>query len=122
MKSSVHIAYGKEGEVKAVEYLEHNGYVILDRNFIAHKQLGEVDIVAKKNDIIVFVEVKTRSYQYINISQLVNKTKQKKIIHTSLLYLQKHNIHESAYVVRYDICYINNDNIEYFENAFIREY
>ena len=53
---------GKIGESLATKYLDDNGYAIVDRNFEFRKKgikYGELDIVAKKDDIFVFVEVKT---------------------------------------------------------------
>ncbi len=47
------------GEDAACEYLSKNGYKILERNF--RKSYGEIDIIAVKNETLVFVEVKTRT-------------------------------------------------------------
>lgn len=52
------IQAGKLGEDAAVKLLQREGYKILDRNF--HSKRGEIDIVAQDQDILVFVEVKTR--------------------------------------------------------------
>lgn len=49
---------GNYGEEVAVKYLQKQGYKILERNF--RKGYGEIDIVAKQNETVVFVEVKTR--------------------------------------------------------------
>lgn len=49
---------GKEGEDIATEFLQKNGYKILDRNFCAKQ--GEIDIIAKEKEEYVFIEVKTR--------------------------------------------------------------
>jgi putative endonuclease len=50
---------GNWGEQAAVEYLEKQGYVILTRNFRSGH--GEVDIIARQENVLVFVEVKARS-------------------------------------------------------------
>lgn len=47
------------GEEKATTYLSSKGYKILERNY--SKRYGEIDIIAVKNNVLVFVEVKTRS-------------------------------------------------------------
>lgn len=54
-----HNELGKKGEELAVEYLQQNGYEILDRNWVFQK--AEIDIIAKKDNIFAVVEVKTRS-------------------------------------------------------------
>jgi putative endonuclease len=56
---SVQQRVGRWGEQAAAEYLEEKGYTILARNF--RTQHGEVDIIARQENVLVFVEVKTRS-------------------------------------------------------------
>lgn len=51
---------GKLGENLAVDFLKNKGFSILETNYYASRY-GEIDIIAKKDEIIVFVEVKTRS-------------------------------------------------------------
>ena len=57
---AVHNDLGRKGEDMAAEYLQHEGYCILARNWV-NKGRKELDIVATKDDVVVFVEVKTRS-------------------------------------------------------------
>lgn len=52
------IELGKDGELKAVDYLDSRGYEILERNYRCN--FGEIDIIARKDGIVCFVEVKTR--------------------------------------------------------------
>ena len=49
---------GNGGELDAVSFLRRRGFAILDRNYIFNH--GEIDVVAKDGDVLVFVEVKTR--------------------------------------------------------------
>ena len=56
---AIHNALGKAGEDAVAAYLEHNGYVIRDRNW--RKNRLELDIVATKDNGLIIVEVKTRS-------------------------------------------------------------
>ncbi|MFV2082699.1 MAG: YraN family protein, partial [bacterium] len=58
-----HISIGKRGENIAIRYLRRRGYRMLTRNFLC--RLGEIDIVARKGEIIVFAEVRTRRYPFL---------------------------------------------------------
>ena len=77
---------GNFGEDKAAEYLESQGISVLKRNF--HARCGEIDIIAKDGETIVFCEVKTRlSKAFGTPSEYVDYKKQEKIIKTALYYL-----------------------------------
>ena len=79
---------GKEGEAIAVQFFTELGYTILDRNF--HSQQGEVDIVAKDGDMLVFVEVKAYSIGSFGTPLgAVGKSKKASIIHAARTYLMK---------------------------------
>lgn len=81
---------GKLGEQIATEYLEKNNYKIIKRNFYCRQ--GEIDIIAKDNDEIVFVEVKTRSsIDFGQPSEAVNSVKQKHMIKAAQYFLYKTN-------------------------------
>lgn len=94
------IEIGRFGEKTASIYLKKNGYLILDNNFRCN--LGEVDIIARHRDTIVFIEVKTRkSNLYGTPAQAVNRSKQNKIIKTALYYLKINNKFNDN--IRFDI-------------------
>lgn len=77
---------GDFGEEMACSYLEKQGITVLKRNF--HAKFGEIDIIAKDGETIVFAEVKTRlSKDYGTPSEFVDFRKQEKIIQTALYYL-----------------------------------
>lgn len=85
---------GDLGEKISREYLENKGYKILDRNF-RYSKLGELDIIAKKGDIVIFFEVKTRMktgpdgfWPEDNITY----SKQKKLIKLSQIWLAKRHM------------------------------
>ncbi|MCM8772312.1 MAG: YraN family protein [Candidatus Omnitrophica bacterium] len=80
------IELGKIGEEKAINFLQKNGYKIIDRNF--RTKFGEIDIIAKKNRKIVFIEVKTRSSDNFGLpEEAVNKKKLRKIERVGLCYM-----------------------------------
>lgn len=77
---------GKLGEDIATNFLTEKGYAILDRNFECRQ--GEIDIIAKDKEEMVFIEVKTRtSNKYGAPSEAVNKIKQKHMLQSIKYYL-----------------------------------
>ena len=78
---------GERGEDAAVKFLRRNGYKILVRRFKSHA--GEIDIIARQKDWLVFIEVKTRqTEQYGAPSEAVKKEKQRHMIRVALDYLR----------------------------------
>ena len=99
------IKVGNFGERIAEKYLKDKGYQILDKNYSfripGNPQKGEIDIVAKKSDVISFVEVKTLSTalkfvggspSHISPEEKVNFGKQRKLIKTAESWLLKNKI------------------------------
>ena len=87
---------GKIGEDKATEYLEKLGYKIIERNFVAKQ--GEIDIIAKDKQELVFIEVKTRTNNlYGKPIDSVNKPKQKHFTNTVEYYIYSKHL-ENEYV------------------------
>jgi len=112
------ISIGNKGEELAIEYLIENNYRILEKNF--RSKIGEIDIVAKINEIVVFVEVKTRSsLEYGYPYEAVGRTKKHKIAKTANSYIMMRNLKETQF--RFDIIevYFNREkNINHFIDAF----
>ena len=99
---------GKKCEDLACEYLRNNGYEILERNFSC--KLGEIDIIAKNQEYIVFIEVKTRSsICYGKPSEAVDDIKKKHIYRVAKFYIQKHNLENEFF--RFDVIevYLSKD-------------
>lgn len=79
---------GKYGEDISVKYLEENNYKILERNFNSY--YGEIDIIAKEKNEIIFIEVKSRrNFKYGRPIEAVNNIKIKHIKNTAMYYLVK---------------------------------
>lgn len=110
---------GNWGEDRAVNFLLSQKYEILDRNY--RIRTGEIDIVALKDDTVVFVEVKSLPHGNLEIlSHELNSTKQKKIIKTSKSYLQNHRQYSNRFI-RYDVLAIDVpglDPVHHIVNAF----
>ncbi len=80
---------GSLGERWAAEYLAGHGYRILETNYRCRK--GEVDIVARDGDCLVFVEVRTRSGPGFGTpEESVTAAKQHRLVSVALSYLQSH--------------------------------
>ncbi len=119
--SSLSKNIGYKGEQIAVDYLSQNGYIILNRNY--HSKFGEIDIIASKDEYIIFIEVKTRNVNaWDSPKSAVSKSKQIKIIKTAMTYLAEHNV--DSYV-RFDVIEIINigniSTINHIDSAFILE-
>ena len=106
---------GRAGEIKSAEYLKKKGYKILKTNY--KTAIGEIDIIAKDQEYVVFVEVKTRSSsEYGQPSEAVNNKKQEKYYKVAMQYLQKEKKTESP--CRFDVIEIENGEINHILNAF----
>lgn len=109
-------ASGVKGEEIAKEFLQAKGYAIVAQN-IFYPNIGEIDIIAKDGNILVFVEVRTRTDNFFgNPLETITKAKIKKIVNTSRKYLSEHKISCQGY--RYDVIGILYDKITHIENAF----
>ncbi len=108
---------GDFGEDIATRYLEKKGYQILERNFL--KSYVEIDIICIKNEILTFVEVKTRKNDEFKPASLdVDYYKQERIKKTAQAYMIEKNLGE--FLISFDVCevYLENKKIHYIKNAF----
>ena len=105
--------FGIIGEKIAQDYLRRNGYEILKTNFYTRK--GEIDIIASINNIIVFVEVKTRTnLKYGTPAMSIRDTKLKHIKSTAKIFLKLNNLYK--YEIRFDVIEIIIKNGKCFIN------
>ncbi len=112
---------GKIGENFAVYLLEQKGYKIIETNF--RNKIGEIDIIAKDEDVFVFVEVKLRNNLDFGFPQeAINKKKQFNIKNTALSYLKSKGLLGQVQI-RFDCISIIGENyydceINHIENIF----
>lgn len=100
------VSRGAAGEVLAARFLRDKGWEILVANY--HTRFGEIDIIADDGKYIVFVEVKTRGENaWFTPAEAVTAEKQRKLIHTAGLFLQKY---PSAHQPRFDVIEVWNDD------------
>lgn len=112
---------GALAEEAGARYLESRGYTILARNY--RLRVGEVDIIAEKDDAIAFVEVKSRRSVHFGLPRdNVNKTKQRQIARAAVGYISINNIRGRDF--RFDIIEVylgptgEPKQIEHIEHAF----
>lgn len=85
-----HNLTGKWGEQIALEYLLAHGYTIEDRNVRYGKV--ELDIVVRKGNRIIFVEVKTRSSDYVDPLTSIDPDKSRRLLYAANAYMQNVNL------------------------------
>ena len=109
---------GKQGENICKKYLLDNDYKIVKQNYFTN--FGEIDIIAEKDNLLVFVEVKyTKVGKFGNPVFSVNKSKRKRIYLSSEDFLQKYPQKKD---IRFDIITIEKNNsskLTHYENAFM---
>ncbi|MBO5372626.1 MAG: YraN family protein [Lachnospiraceae bacterium] len=107
---------GSDYETLAMEYLEGEKYQILERNF--HSRWGEIDIIARDGDYLVFVEVKYRKNSSCgNPLEAVDARKQKRICRTAVYYLSKNGYGDSK-PCRFDVIAFEGEEVLHIKNAF----
>ncbi|NIZ19008.1 YraN family protein [Entomospira culicis] len=119
MASNISKQRGYAGEDLATQFLENLGVKILKRNF--KSEYGEVDIIGEDNEnTLAFVEVKSwKKYDFTDLEFSISKTKRKRIIQTSLIYLLEHPEFDN-HQIRYDILFLawRSKQLNYITNAF----
>ena len=107
---------GTDTEQLACDYLQSKGLQLLQRNFFS--RYGEVDLIMRDGDTIVFVEVRYRKNRnYGGAAASVTPTKQQRIIKTALNYQQQNTLQDA---MRFDVVAVegNAPRIEWIQNAF----
>ena len=113
---------GEKGEVFAIKYLKKNKYKIIDCNYWA-PYCGEIDIIARKKGVYIFIEVKTRSGDFLNPREAVDEKKEKTIHQAAWCFLKQYELEEAKR--RFDIIEVvgfdfDDFKINHLENAFFK--
>ena len=111
------IEKGKLGEEIASRYIKSKGGIIIEQNY--RTKIGEIDLIAKINGELVFVEVKSRSsINYGYPAEAVNYKKQRKITNVAKYYILDNSLENVS--VRFDVIeiYLKNKKINHIVNAF----
>ena len=111
---------GNAGEQKASDYLVSKGYAILGRNW--RTKTGEIDIIALKDETLVFIEVKSLPNGTNELLQTeLNRGKLQRIVKTSKRFLLNHRQYSNSYI-RYDVIVLDMQGLPevyHIENAFM---
>ena len=112
--------WGDYWEGVALSYLKQKGLKKINRNF--NCKVGEVDIIMKNNDILIFVEVKYRKNDnWVSAVESVTKSKQRKIIKAAQMFLLQNQKYKN-WNCRFDVVSIQGDKhnpeINWIEHAF----
>jgi putative endonuclease len=110
---------GKKGEEIALRFLKKKGYRIIETNYVC--KLGEMDLIAKEKDTLVFIEVKTRTSMHFGPPQLaVTNFKQRQLSKVALSFLKEKKLEDVK--ARFDVVAIllgqKGEEIELIRNAF----
>ena len=109
---------GHTGEAAAVTFLESRGYRVVERNFRCRR--GEIDIIAREKESLVFVEVKCWDvYSFSELEYALDGRKVKRLLAAARYYLHKHPGAGNC-TVRFDVIFLteNMTKIEHVINAF----
>mgnify|MGYP006269306337 FL=1 len=114
---------GKKGEEVALRFLKKKGYRVIEQNYVC--KMGEMDIIAKEKDTLVFVEVKTRTSMAFGPPQLaVTPIKQRQLSKVALNFLKEKKLEDIK--ARFDVVAIlllpEKEEIELIRDAFDLQY
>jgi putative endonuclease len=109
---------GREGERRAEQFLTERGYTVLERNFRSRR--GEIDLIAEKDDRIVFVEVKNWAYlDRGDLEYAIDRRKQGRIVATSRQFLHAHpQLRRRHYGFDVILVSPNTPEVIHYEDAF----
>ncbi len=111
---------GNAAEQHAVEYLNQQGLILITKNYRC--RYGEIDLIMRENDILVFVEVRYRQHHHFGSSaETIDYRKQRKLSVTAQCYLQRQRLTDKV-KCRFDVIAFNQPSavqpIAWIQNAF----
>ncbi len=107
---------GRAGEAQAADFLRKHKYTIIGANY--HCRFGELDLIAQKRDLVIFVEVKLRKNDRFGAAaDAVTVSKQEKLRKAALCWMASHQCDAPT---RFDVIEIYTDTgkLNHIENAF----
>jgi putative endonuclease len=114
-----HLSLGLRSEKEACNFLQTKGLKLISSNY--HCPFGEIDIIMKEGDVLVFIEVRLRSHIiYGSALESIDSRKQQKLLKSATHYLQKHQLLDKI-DCRFDVIGFSNSSIEWIKDAFSYE-
>lgn len=104
--------FGDQSENLATLFLEQESFMILERNYFARK-LGEIDIIAKHDDVLHFIEVKSGKSDSFDPVYNVTPAKLRKVVNSAHYYMKTKRL-DMAFSI--DALIIRQDEVEFIEN------
>jgi putative endonuclease len=104
---------GQEGEQKALEYLQQQGLVLIEKNY--RRPFGEIDLIMREHSTLVFVEVRSRAQGLFGgAAASITPTKQRRLVLAAQSYLQAYT-HPPA--CRFDVVAIDAGRVTWLTNV-----
>lgn len=105
---------GRQAESGAERFLEQHGLRVIERNF--RRRFGEIDLILRENDVLVFVEVRKRSHRaFADGAESIDARKRQRLLRTAEAYLQNRRWRGP---VRFDVIVLDaQDRIEWLQDA-----
>jgi putative endonuclease len=106
-----HLLTGESGEEIAYFHLRELGYTMVARNFRSPRRKGEIDLIAWEDDVLCFIEVKTRSKaEFVPAEAAVDFDKRKELRYVAREYLRRVHCEDGEPAYRFDVLsiYLNS--------------
>lgn len=112
--------WGRQAENIVFEYLISQGYTVRERNWRPKSSRSEIDIIAQKEDTLIFVEVKARSDRDVDPAEAMTAEKIKNVVRGANSYLQTQDF---DFYYRFDVASVSGSiddyKLDYLEDAFL---
>lgn len=112
--------WGRQAENLVCEYLIAKGYTVRERNWRPKTSHSEIDIIAQRDNTIIFVEVKARTNKEVDPTDALTKDKIKNLVRGANSYL---TAQDKTYYYRFDVAAVNGNvedyTLDYLEDAFL---
>lgn len=119
-KKAEALKWGKQAENIVCEYLISKGYTVRERNWRPSTSKSEIDLIAQKDDTLVFVEVKARSDKDLDPAEAMTQEKIKNVVRGANSYLRNQDF---DFYYRFDVAAVSGNaedyKLDYLEDAFL---